>query len=111
MQNNTEPKMKWTLILDHVIRAHSIILPATMDELEVLEHIRATHKNRHRWPFEPKHLELIGHEVKLAYVKVNKPVRVTQTASSKTFTQPAYTYERVKVYDQNNIITKRHFTK
>lgn len=111
MQNDTEPKMKWTLLLDNVVRAHSVILPASMEEDDVIQHIVENHKNAHRWSYDPEHIELIGHEVKLAYVKVNKPTRVSQTASAKTFTQPAFTYERVKVYNQNNIITKRYLRK
>lgn len=94
---------KWKLILDHTIRAHSIILPAELEEDEVLDHIMYTHKNVHRWPESTDEREI---DVKLSYEYV-KPIYVSDAKRNQVIAPAPKKEEKTTCYKYEYIsITK-----
>lgn len=98
----TQPLKKWRLLINGQIRAHSIILPAEYNQLAVIEHIVATHKNAHRWPTDTDEREvrvdLKFEYVKPIYVTDAKMNRETKTENKKEFCKTSFTYTVVKSY-------------
>lgn len=109
MKLQDQSMKKWTLLINNIVRAYNVVLPAEMKEDEVIEHIIETHKNIHKWPdpetSEELNLRLISHDVKLAYVKKKKRVKcgscennTTKTSEVKEFTKPLFSYKLVTFY-------------
>lgn len=95
----TQPLKKWKLELDGVVRAFNVILPADVEEHNVLDHMVMTRKNSNNWPdSDDVKIKLTFEYVKAIYVSDSKLNKVSKTSEVKEFSKPAYTYEVVKVF-------------